>query len=750
MKILKKIILTISIVLTGIILTGYILLSPIAEYVIEKNSVEWAGRKIDMKNLWINLLTGTITINKLNIYETDKNKIFFSANNFFLDLKLYKAILGNYDISEVTISKPELKIIQQGSQFNFDDLVKRFTSGKQDTITKTENPAKWWLRKLSISYSSITYQSTQPKSEIVIDSLNISSTGMSYSNPIYPFDIGLLLRSGGSLKSKLEINTQKNSYTAQALAKNLNLNFLLPYLKDYMYVKSFGGFVNSEILITGDLNKTENLALNGSFSANQFSLIDTTNDKLSSFDELHIQIDSINTAIGLYHLREVSLKKPYLKFAMYEKGYNFDRILVTTDTDSTTASNAPVEEYTNIFVMMADYIKTLTESYMLTNYKIDTLSISQGALFFQDYTLEEKFNFVLDSAHITSGQVDSKAEKIHIDVRSNLNKSGRLTGYLDLYTANMNDMDINYTIEDMLISDINPYSKFYVATPFINGTVYYASNTSIHNNYLKSTNQFKVEEIKVGSKSGNPLYDMPIKLAVSLLTDLKGNINLDIPIEGDLNDPKFKVWKIVWQVLKNILVKAVTAPYRLLANSFGGNEDEYREIPFDYLQTKLYERQMNSFNNIARVLKEKPEMRIELMQVSSLEDEAEQFAIREMKKEYLGFQSQDSIDEQKLQRINEVSIKDSLFILHVNQKYKSNSNLLSVQEKCINIYGKDKLFEKVTDIKQRRNNFVLEFLTKEKQVSPAQLIVHSPDSVAKETKNTVPRFVINYSIVEQK
>lgn len=748
MKLLRKILFRTFYVIAGLLLLVWLLLSPIAKWVIEKNSVKWTGRKIEMKSLWINPLTASVSVNGLKMYEADQKEIFFSADKIYANITLYKAIAGNYEITEFSVVSPSAKIIQSGNTFNYDDLVKKFNAPEKDTTSKPGAPVKWSLLKLAVTNASLNYTTTAPQSEIIVDSLNIFSPGMSYNDPKYLFNINLMMRTGGKLKTDLLIDTKEQFYTANTSAKDLNLNFLMPYIKQSILVKSFNGIVNAETFLTGDMNKTEDLAVSGSLKLTDFSVVDTLGEKLTSLDNLSVNIDSINTANGLYNFNKISVIHPYANIAMYDKGFNYERIMVASATTSTADANAPVEDYTNVFAMMAHYIKQLTESYMLTNYKIDSLNIQNGEIFFRDYTLNDQFDFILDNANITSTHVDSKAEKIHVDVSSGLNKSGKLTGSLDLFTANMNNMDIKYKIENMLISDINPYSKFYVATPFINGIVYYDANTTIRDHHLKSSNVFRVEKIKTGSKTGNPLYDIPVRLAVSLLTDLKGNINLDIPVEGDLNDPKFKVWPIAWQVLKNIMLKAVTAPFRLLANAFGGHEDDYKEVPFYYLQTSLTEKQVSNLDKISKVLMGKPDMKVDLMQVSNDMEEAEFLAVFEMKKQYYNIQSADSLGESDRARVENLSVKDSLFENFVIQKTNNTNPLLSVQEKCVQFVGKEKLVQKIHEYKEKRNEFLQKYLVSTEKIPTTQLFVHNNDSLGNTTKNNIPRFVVNYNIAE--
>ena len=233
-----------------------------------------------------------------------------------------------------------------------------------------------------------------------------------------------------------------------------------------------------------------------------------------------------------------------------------------------------------------------------------------------------------------------------------------MKGTLGIDPKNFEDMNIDCIVSGLLISDFNPYSKYYVATPFLNGAVTYSNKTVIIKRKLSSKNSLEVVKIEAGNKVKNKTaMNVPVRLAVSLLKDVHGNIHLDIPVAGSLDDPKFKWGKIVWQVIKNIIVKAATAPFRFFANTFGGKEEDYKEVDFDYLQSAVEAPQQKTLDNLARVLTEKPDLNLQLVQVASRQDETELAALQQAKKQYLGVLSVDSVSGLLQTRIDSVEIK---------------------------------------------------------------------------------------------
>src|SRR5678815_2815580 len=190
------------------------------------------------------------------------------------------------------------------------------------------------------------------------------------------------------------------------------------------------GFVSSRLLLAGRMDRTTDIAARGVLAIDDFSIVDTTGEKLASFHRFYVNLDSLNTPASLYNLRALVLDEPYIRFGMYVDGYNFDRLLTAQATDTVAA---PMEDYSNIFQMMAGYIRDLSKEYLLKEYRVDSLRLTSGHVIFTDYTLEEKFQYDLDSLSLRSDNFNSDNERIVIDLASRLNTSGILEGCL-LYT----------------------------------------------------------------------------------------------------------------------------------------------------------------------------------------------------------------------------------------------------------------------------------------------------------------------------
>jgi hypothetical protein len=263
-----------------------------------------------------------------------------------------------------------------------------------------------------------------------------------------------------------------------------------------------------------------------------------------------------------------------------------------------------------------------------------------------------------------------------------------------------------------------------------------------------------IKKIEVSKKmKGVGLYEMPLRLAIAILRDRKGNIELDIPVEGDLKDPTYKFGKMVWQILKNLVVKAATAPFDLLAKAFGGSEEDIKIVRFDYLQKQFDSRQMKSLDMISKALAEKPELKVAFVQVASRDSEKELLALSLAKGAYYKMKilqsSKDSLDEKDYKAIEAISNKDSLFNLWLNQQLLPDDvSGMPSQLKCRKMLGDQVLGQEVDKLFAIRNKMVLDYFVKEKLIDSTRIkITNTTDGDSAQFEST-PRYTVEFVVDE--
>ena len=168
---------------------------------------------------------------------------------------------------------------------------------------------------------------------------------------------------------------------------------------------------------------------------------------------------------------------------------------------------------------------------------------------------------------------------------------------------------------------------------------------------------------------------------------------------------------------------------------------------FEYIQTDIQANQQTILDRLARVAADKPDLRLELVQVTNLQDEREVLAVYEVKKKYLGIG--DAAPGKDIRyRIDSVRNNDSLFVQYINAGTGTSGNLQSTEEKCVQLMGKDKLDPVVQSFLLRRNEVVMNYLTQQKGVPASRVLISNTKETNQLQKSAPPKDVINVAVKE--
>ncbi|MDT4799580.1 hypothetical protein FQZ97_322420 [compost metagenome] len=144
-----------------------------------------------------------------------------------------------------------------------------------------------------------------------------------------------------------------------------------------------------------------------------------------------------------------------------------------------------------------------------------------------------------------------------------------------------------------------------------------------------------VEHLQLGEKVESPdAVDLPVKLAVALLKDANGNIDISLPVQGDLNNPQFSVMPIVWQTLRNLVVRAVQAPFKFIAGLAGGEGPDLGNVTFAAGSSELSGDAQANLDKLAEALKQRPALRLEVEGVSAAASDGPPLAEQRLQQEF--------------------------------------------------------------------------------------------------------------------
>ena len=246
--------------------------------------------------------------------------------------------------------------------------------------------------------------------------------------------------------------------------------------------------------------------------------------------------------------------------------------------------------------------------------RIREIRVDGGRMNFSDFFV--KPNFAADvqqlSGTITgaSSAFDSRAKVSlagKLDEFSPVSIQGELQPFaFDRYT------DLGLKFENISLPIFNPYSTPLAGYNIAKGKLTTDLHYTIVDRKLDAQHRIRIDQLEWGEATATQgEATLPVKFATSLLKDKDGVINLDVPVGGTLDDPSFRIGPIVWQVIKNIIVKAVTAPFSLLGSLFAGAE-EAQYIDFAPGEATLDAGTAERLGALAKSLAEKPELKLDV------------------------------------------------------------------------------------------------------------------------------------------
>ncbi len=246
--------------------------------------------------------------------------------------------------------------------------------------------------------------------------------------------------------------------------------------------------------------------------------------------------------------------------------------------------------------------------------KIDAVTLQGGTINFSDRHIEPNYSSsFLEIGGKVSGLSSEENKFADVDLRGKLENSAPLeiTGKInplrdDLY------VDLKIDFKNMDLSPVTPYSGRYLGYTIQKGKLSLNLQYLIVKKKLDSKNNIFLDQFTLGDKVESPkATKLPVRLAIALLKNRKGEINLDVPVSGYINDPKFSIGRIIIKILLNLLAKAATSPFALLGAMFGGGE-ELSYVEFDYGSSDLPEQDTKKLDTLVKALFDRPALKLEI------------------------------------------------------------------------------------------------------------------------------------------
>ncbi len=249
-------------------------------------------------------------------------------------------------------------------------------------------------------------------------------------------------------------------------------------------------------------------------------------------------------------------------------------------------------------------------------FRIGKVQVDDGNVVFADLSLKPKFSARI---HALKGVVtgissasDARA-RIQLDGRVDRFGLAKITGMLQLYDF-QHSTEIEMDFRNLEMTTLSPYSGKFAGRQIKSGKLSTDLKYRIQNRKLVGDNKIIVDNLVLGEHVDSPdAVNLPLDLALALLKDSQGRIDLGLPVSGDLDNPEFSIGPLIWKTLVGVITRAVTAPFRALGSLFGGKGEEFNSVEFEPGSAELLPPEKENLQKLAEALTKRPQLKLILL-----------------------------------------------------------------------------------------------------------------------------------------
>lgn len=699
--------------IVAILLIVSLLVSPIAKNYIENHDKELIGRELSIGKLRVNLLAGKAKIKELVLFEDDGATPFVQFEKLESRIRLWDLFSNRLYINKVWLSGLRVNVEQEYKWFNFNSLKEHFDSSEPKRDSTSFSLV---FNNINIDHGTLRYADLALGNEFVLHDISLQVPSLDLSDLNTDLGLDLCLADSATLHTDLRLSKNEKSYFIHLKLCNLGIDIIEPYLQQYYPVKLEQGSFATDLEIHGPTEHIMEFELNGDLFLNDLALRDTEGNGLGQIDSIYAKIKHLSISdkdLDLEALHLSGLDLPY--FIHADSTSNFDLVMERyRHSDSTEIK--PISD--SVFIENEPH-KSWTVS-------IADLSVTESRLSLDDARLPEAFHYeisdiTLSSKHFTLDGTNA------MQMGASLNKVGRLQLNWQGSLAGLENQNLTLMLSNVKVSDFSPYAVQWFGFPLDDGTLSFRSQNIISGGKINGINKLQIASPMVGNKvkAFHPHFPkVPLKFGLYLLTDKHNNVNLDLPISGNIDDPTFSYGKALSKVFSNVLTKVASSPFRLMTDE----DNNLKYIPFDPLQFDFTPEQYLMIDNVAATLQSRSDLGIVLEEQVRYEETVKQLCIMQLQRDYYLSQhpemKEDDLDfitnaAIRAIRLNDRGLCDYAKQYSEKKRLRSAKDVVSVA--CA-VY-REKSEKLLPDLMAERNELLSNYLLNVKGLTPEQISI---------------------------
>jgi len=522
------------------------------------------------------------------------------------------------------------------------------TAAEPTADAPANDKRNWQIEIAQVDFANAAFaledRSIKPKAAlgIVAQELQIRDFTMPQRAPL-SVAASLKSEAGGELGLQGTLDLEPLVLTADVTTTDLDLRAAQPYLDGGTDLKLRSGKLTSQGRLTYAADGNPKLRYAGNLTVAGLHTQDgTLREDFINWSALELRKLKYTHEPSRLEIREIVAKRPYLRLILAANGVT--NVLSVLDPESAAqraaeiaADRAGEEEKkpgrkrrsSESKVSMPAARAALAKPRLPAH--IGAIHIDNANLNFSDLTLRPAFRIAVEGLGGTITSMSSVAgERAHLELVGEVDRyaPARIEGELNLLAA-QSFLDIAADFRNIELTSFNPYSGKFAGYRIDKGKLSIETGYRVENRRFDARHRFTLDQLQLGERVESPdAVSLPLKLAVALLKDRNGVIDIDLPVTGSLDDPEFRLGPIIWKAFLNLLGKIVTSPFALLGNLFGGGAD-LSEVPFAPGEPALDAAATEKLAALRNALVERPGLNVDVP--STADPEADRNALVEQR-----------------------------------------------------------------------------------------------------------------------
>lgn len=486
--------------------------------------------------------------------------------------------------------------------------------------TRPENSEPWHVVVEGISLSDFKTRfidsAVNPDNSLLdLEKITLTVSRFDGKSPS-PFEMGLQVAQGGELTASGKFIPSGNTVESTITIKDLALAPLQPYLTRIADLTLNSGLFSSR----GEFHSAAEGEMNyqGQAGITGLQVIEnSTRDTLLGWQQLQTSDIRLNLNPNRLEIDTMELTGLEGKLLISEdKTVNVVKAFKTKNQPSTehlADESVPEDSETSFPV------------------RIGKLSLDKGLLDFADFSLRPNFAtkiHELKGAIIGISSSPGARTQVELEGRVDQYGSSRIKGEINAFDPEQ-FTDITMVFRNLEMRNLTPYSGKFAGRKIDSGKLSLDLQYKIEDSQLLGDNKIVIGSLKLGEKVESPdAVSLPLDLAVALLKDSNGIIDIGFPVSGDLDNPEFQYGPLIWKALVKLLTKMVTSPFRALGALSGGGEEMFNAVSFEAGSREVPPPEQEKLFKLLEALKQRPQLK--LIVIGRYHDSSDGKAIRRL------------------------------------------------------------------------------------------------------------------------